>query len=130
MNNLEASLEILKLIVEKESFKGLSISEKTNQIMESFQIIYKQLLETTAEINLQEDILNRKEAPTAGGGAGEPVVGPKPSNPNTRKARVTSTSFSKSDASGGNEGETVVDSKSGNPAEGNEGDTGTDKSKS
>lgn len=54
MNNLEASLEILKIVVAQEDFKNSSLDETTNKITELFQIIYKKLSETTGEANLNE----------------------------------------------------------------------------
>lgn len=82
MNNLEASLEILKIVVAQEDFKNSNLEEKTHKISDLFQIIYKKLSETTGEVNSQE-VASRLIANTqSGGGEPDPInTPPKNGNP-------------------------------------------------
>jgi hypothetical protein len=52
MDNLEASVEILKIVVSHKSLEPSTLSEKTSKILETFREIYKQVSDTVVQVNL------------------------------------------------------------------------------
>jgi hypothetical protein len=65
MDNLEASVEILKIVISHESLDHLPLSEKTCKILESFREIYKQVSDSVVQVNpIKGDVsLTRQTVP-------------------------------------------------------------------
>lgn len=51
MDTFELSLEILKIVVSKENFKGLELDEKKNKSLDLFEAILKKTSELAAKYN-------------------------------------------------------------------------------